>query len=174
MFLFLTGTIFLTLVAIVQAGQSEAFPAYLPAVFGFESGPPGTPEPEPTPTPNPHHFHDCAFRTGNNATIAITADVTISGGFKLEVDDEVAIFNPARTLCAGTTPWSGKNIAITAWGDDVQTDQIDGLLAGEEMIFYIWDKSAGEEISVSEVTYSMGDGIYRTDSIHVVRSLRVP
>jgi hypothetical protein len=121
----------------------------------------------------PRHFDDCAFRTGNNATIGVTGDVPITGNFVFQVDDEIAIFNPAGTLCAGMTPWDGKNIAITAWGDDDQTDEVDGLLSGEEMKFRIWDKSTQKEIEVTAVTYSLGDGIYQVDSIHVVSSLTV-
>jgi hypothetical protein len=157
---------------VVWASQRASLLAYLPAVFDYRNGPANT-TPTPTATPVPRHFDDCAFRTGNNATIAVTADVPIVGSFAFTVDDEIAVFNPAGTLCAGTTPWTGTNIAITAWGNDDQTDEVDGLLAGQEMKFRIWDRSAGKEIEVSAVTYSLGDGIYQADSIHVVSSLTI-
>lgn len=165
--------------AMVQASRNETLLAYLPVVFDYQNGPAATPTlpPPPTPTPTatpvPRHFDDCAFRTGGNATIAVTADVPISGDFAFAVDDEIAIFNPAGSICAGMTPWSGKNIAITAWGDDDQTDEIDGLLSGEQMSFRIWDKSANREIEVTAATYSVGNGIFEVDSIHVVSSLTI-
>lgn len=179
--LVLSSITLLALFAVVQAERGASLAAYLPAVFGVVAGPPVTPgtpppvtvTPTATATPDPSHFNECAFRTGNNATIALTADVTVNGAFTFAVDDEIAIFNPDGSVCAGTTNWDGKNIAITAWGDDSQTEAVDGLLGGEEMKFRIWDKSAGKELMVSTVTYSVGTGIYQTDSVHVVSSLTV-
>lgn len=124
--------------------------------------------PTPSPTPIPRHFDDCAFRTGNNATIAVPANVTINGGLVLAVDDEIAVFTPDGLICAGMTPWDGKNIAITAWGDDSQTPTVDGLREGELMAFRIWDDSAGQELVVSQAAYSIGDGLYAVDGIFVV------
>lgn len=173
------GAIIFGALAVVQAGRNETLLAYLPAVFDYQNGPgatptrPANPTPTPTATPVPRHFDDCAFRTGNNATIAVTADVPITGNFAFAIDDEIAIFNPDGTLCAGMTPWSGKNIAITAWGDDDQTDEVDGLLSGEKMRLRLWDRSANREIEVEAVTYSLGNGIYQVDSIHVVSSLTI-
>jgi hypothetical protein len=150
--------------------------AYLPAVFYITGTPPHTATPgvpvtkEPTATPVPRHFSNCAYRTGSNATIAVLADIVINGDLVLAVDDEIAVFTPDSSICAGMTPWDGKNIAVTAWGDDTQTEEVDGLLDGEEMMFRIWDKSESQEIVVEEVAYTAGDGFYVSDGIYVVAS----
>ena len=85
--------------------------------------------------------------------------------------DQLAVFSPDSAVCAGLATWTGSNIAITVWGDDTQTAPLDGLLSGDQMLFRIWDQSAATEFSVSEVGFSMGDGIYLPDSMHIVTSL---
>ncbi len=172
----------------ISFALDDEWPVFLPAILQNSSAqtpatstptmtpsptPTITPSPTSTATPNPHHFNSCVRLTGNNASIVIPNSVTIVGNLTLEPGDEIAIFAPDGLICAGTTPWDGNNIAITAWGDDTQTDAIDGLQVGEEMQFRIWDKSAMQEIQVAEVTYSLGDGIYTVDSFHVVNSLTI-
>lgn len=152
--------------------------AYLPAVFLVTGTPPAAPSATPTatatPTPTatavPRHFDNCAFQTGANATIAVPAAVVVKGDLELAVDDEIAVFTADGTICAGMTPWTGANIAVTAWGDDSQTEEVDGLRGGEEMMFRIWDRSAGREIPVQSVDYSLGDGFYNTDGIYIVQA----
>jgi hypothetical protein len=102
--------------------------------------------------------------------VAVPASVVINGGFSLAAGDQIAIFNPAGTICAGVSTWTGSNIAITAWGDDSQTAAIDGLQSGDVMAFRIWDQSAGQVRLVSSATFSIGNGIYIVDSIHAVSS----
>jgi hypothetical protein len=155
----------LAVFAMAGAAQSNNT-VYLPAIHSVTGGEPST----PTPTPEPRHFESCAFATGDNATIGVKTDLAIDGGLVLEAGDEIAIFTPDGSICAGMEPWSGKNIAITAWGDDTITEEIDGLRSGEEMAFRIWDESENKEIAVSEVEYSYGNGIYSIDGIYIVSS----
>ncbi len=85
--------------------------------------------------------------------------------------DEIAIFTPDGSICAGVQIWDGNNIAITAWGDDTQTTTIDGLRSGEEMNYHLWDESEGMEYQATATTYVVGDGIYTVNSFHVLSSL---
>jgi hypothetical protein len=119
------------------------------------------------------HFQGCVSNTGNNATVMIPASVPISDNFVLEPGDEIAIFNPSGSICAGLQAWTGNNIAITAWGDDTQTPSVDGLLSGEHMAYRIWDASAGIEYPDVTATYSQGDGIYSVNSIHIIGALDI-
>jgi hypothetical protein len=118
------------------------------------------------------HFVDCAFRTGGNATIGVPLAITQEGGISLVPGDEIAIFTPDGAVCAGAAVWSGSNIAITAWGDDSQSEPIEGMQEGDEFLFRIWDESARQELAVSAVTYELGDGKYTIDGIFVVNSFR--
>lgn len=117
------------------------------------------------------HFVDCAFRTGGNATIGIPAAIVQEGGIALEPGDEIAIFTPDGATCTGAAVWNGSNTAISAWGDDPQSDAVDGLQEGDELRFRIWDQSAGEEIDISAAAYELGDGKYTADGIYVVSRL---
>ena len=148
---------------------------------------PPTPQPEPdealtrvsapndltfTDVTGTQHFTDCAFRTGTNAVIGVPAAVRLEGGLDLEPGDEIGIFTPDGSQCTGAAVWTGSNIAIAAWQDDPQTDEIDGLQEGDELLFIVWDASAGEEVKVTAVGFEMGDGVYTADGIYVVGQLK--
>ena len=117
------------------------------------------------------HFSGCANNTGSNATVVVPTSASIIGNLTLEVGDEIAIFNANDSLCAGIGIWDGTNLAISAWGDDSQTGAIDGLLSGETMSIHIWDQSADVEYANVDVTYNPGNGIYSSNSFHVIASL---
>lgn len=119
----------------------------------------------------PVHYSDCVTRTGNNATVGIPRDMALAGSLSLEKGDEIAVFSQDGVICAGVAVWTGQNIALTAWGDDVQTEEIDGLVAGDTMQYRIWDVSEAFEYEVTAVTYQTGDGIFVSDSIHLIDSL---
>lgn len=102
--------------------------------------------------------------------MAVPATFVVNGGLVLAPGDEIAIFTPNGEICAGVATWTGSNIAVTAWGDDSQTPDIDGLQSGQVMAFRIWDQSADQVRLVGSVTYSMGNGIYSDNSIHAVSS----
>jgi hypothetical protein len=118
----------------------------------------------------PEHFSGCAARTGSNATIAIPFDVALSG-LLLDSGDEIAIIASDGELCAGLGVWTGQNIAISVWADDIQTEEVDGLLEGEEMNFRVWDKSTGAEIAISTIEYLRSGGTYAVDAIYIVDAL---
>lgn len=136
---------------------------------------PPLPTAEPTTPPaddGPLHFTNCVTRTGNNATVAVPTDV-VPIGRALVPGDEIAVFTPDGVTCVGVTVWTGENIALTVWGDDTQTEAVDGMRAGERMLLKVWSASDGREFLVHQVTFSMGDGIYAMDSIHVIDRLEL-
>jgi hypothetical protein len=121
----------------------------------------------------PRHFANCAFRTGQNAIIGIPADVGLIGDLVLEPGDEIAVMAADDTVCAGAAVWSGANIALTAWGDDSQTEAVDGLLEGELLQFRLWDASENQELDISQVTYREGSDRYQVDGIYIVESMEL-
>jgi hypothetical protein len=109
--------------------------------------------------------------TGNNATVAIPASISPDiFGDTLVAGDEIGVFTPSG-LCVGGAVWTGDNIALTIWGDDEQTAEIDGIREGERIYYRIWRKSEDREYPVTLVKYSQGDGIYRIDGIYVISAL---
>jgi hypothetical protein len=99
----------------------------------------------------------------------VVSDLTLGAG------DEIAIFTPDGSICAGVQVWDGTNTAIAAWGDDTQTDPVDGLQSGEEMKYRIWDSSTQTEHEYCQENYAAGDGLssglYEPDSFHVLEAL---
>lgn len=116
--------------------------------------------------------------TGNNATVAIPLGANPNiNGIPLQPGDEVGVFadglvNP-DSFCVGAVVWNGANNAITVWGDNDQTPQLDGIRAGSPMYFHVWQRSTGIEYSDVHVNYSEGNGIYTPNGVYIVSSLSV-
>lgn len=111
--------------------------------------------------------------TGNNATIGVPeAAVPKIAGTPLESGDEIGVFT-ASGSCVGATRWEGANCAITVWGDDSQTPEVDGLLVGERLSYRVWQNSSGCEFRRVDVSYSQGDGMYHIDGVYLLASLVV-
>lgn len=86
----------------------------------------------------------------------------------LETSDEIGVFS--GNLCVGSAEWvEGQIIGITAWGDDVMTDIVDGCKEGDDLTFRMWDASKGEETDLF-ASYAMGNGTYGNEpfaAVHV-------
>lgn len=122
---------------------------------------------------NPAHaqtyFAECAFKTGRSANIIIPASIepTVYGK-ALAVDSEIAVFTPQGT-CAGRVVWSGNNVAMTIWGNDILTDTKDGMDTGDPLQFVVWDSESEKVISSTDVRITL-DGsktYYRTEQSFV-------
>ncbi|HWP82727.1 MAG TPA: T9SS type A sorting domain-containing protein [Bacteroidota bacterium] len=116
------------------------------------------------------HFR-FASQTGNNATVAVplAANPNINGT-PLAPGDEIGVFTPSG-LCVGAVVWNGANVAITVWGDNDQTTEIDGMRAGEIINYHVWRQSTNTEYASVSVTYSLGDGIYTPNALYTLSSL---
>jgi len=111
------------------------------------------------------HFDTCVSLTGGNANIVVpTSSGPTIDGVPLEIGDEIAVFTP-EGLCGGWASWTGSNLSITAWVDDSITPVTDGFVAGDAIVYKVWDASADEELSVQEVSYSSEHSFYRTDGM---------
>ncbi|MBN1352001.1 T9SS type A sorting domain-containing protein [candidate division KSB1 bacterium] len=107
-------------------------------------------------------------QTGNNATIIlpISTNPTIDGA-PLAAADYIGVFTPAG-LCCGVTQWQGANKSITAWGDDTQTTEIDGLQTGELIHYRVYRAIQSKEWNSISVAYSQGTGFYSANEIMVL------
>jgi hypothetical protein len=110
--------------------------------------------------------------TGNNATIAVLLETEISiQGVPLEFGDEIGVFTPDG-LCVGGMVWCGeKNHAIAVWGDNIITNQVDGIREGERMHFRVWKKSTNQEHEIPYVIFQNGIDTYQTNGIYVLLSM---
>jgi hypothetical protein len=84
--------------------------------------------------------------------------------------DEVGVFfrNDNNDLvCGGAIIW--PNTGMEAWGDDTQTPEKDGFVAGEELVFKLWDASERAEWGPPiNVTYTTGNGTWGDGSYAII------
>ena len=110
--------------------------------------------------------------TGESATVIVptSAEPKYSDDSSLETGDEIGVFT-TDGLCCGAVVWESANTAITVWGDDSQTDSIDGFKANDTLRYRVWKKSTNEEYSAT-VTYENGHPVvYTTNGYSVLTSL---
>jgi len=109
-------------------------------------------------------FHE----TGNNATVIlpVDADPNIDGD-PLSNGDYVGVFTGSG-LCCGYGQWQEANLSLTVWGDDSQTDEVDGFQAGETIYYRVYRLSEAQLWDAVTVTYSQGTGCYQTDAIMIL------
>ncbi len=102
-----------------------------------------------TTSVEPQHFQFTAS-TGVNSTVVIPADINpqYSDGTPLTSGDEIGVFNSAD-LCCGAIVWEEQNTAISVWGDDVQSDTLDGFLMNDTLQFKVWRQSTDTEYSTT-------------------------
>jgi 5-hydroxyisourate hydrolase-like protein (transthyretin family) len=121
-------------------------------------------------------FADCVSDTGSSASFNIPANVTVDGTLTLTPGDEFALFTPDGSVCAGHGTWTGSDLSITAWGDDSQTQEVDGFAEGDEIKILIWDFSSDKFYIVTNVFYSFtthGADTYKAGESFFVASLAV-
>jgi len=110
--------------------------------------------------------------TGENATVVLSVSINpqYSDGSPLEVEDEIGVFTSAG-LCCGAVIWEGVNTAITVWGDDTQTDSVDGFFVNDTLRFRVWNKSDDSEY-LADVHYDAGSpGVYQADGLFILSEL---
>ncbi len=104
--------------------------------------------------------------TENNMSIIVNEAVL--NGEDLGAGGYAGVFTP-EGLCAGYSEVEepGEQIGIAAWGDDPNTQEIDGFRADEEIGYRFWDSEAGREYE-TEAAYQQGDGVYAANGFAVV------
>ncbi|MBN2012640.1 T9SS type A sorting domain-containing protein [candidate division KSB1 bacterium] len=113
-----------------------------------------------TSAPQTSHFTH-ASNTDNSAVIILSASIVpqYKGGNRLAVRDEIGVFND-KGMCCGSIVWNETNRAIVVWGDDSQTQVIDGALPGEPLSFKVWNSLEKKEYA-AEVKYLRSEqGVY--------------
>lgn len=111
--------------------------------------------------------------TNNSATVVLPTNSNPNiDGDPLQIGDLIGAFTPAG-LCAGWAHWQGANLALTVWGDDNQTTEIDGFQSGEVVHFRVYRLPTQQEWQMITVNYSQGSDKYATDGFNVLASFDV-
>jgi hypothetical protein len=112
------------------------------------------------------HF-SFASDTGDSATVLIRKDAL--SGLNISPGDEIGVFTPSG-LCAGAGTWSGNDLSITVWGDDLRREGINGFRNGEPLSFRVWSADAAREYDVLPV-YASSSAAYWSNAVIEVASL---
>lgn len=102
--------------------------------------------------------------TGENHSILVLN--AIIDNEPLAVGSEIAVLSP-EGLCCGATFWPGDRIGFPAWGDNIVTEEIDGLRAEERMNIVIFDIISQQEYN-TETELIQGDLIYSENGMTVL------
>ncbi|MBF25529.1 MAG: hypothetical protein CMP49_03305, partial [Flavobacteriales bacterium] len=98
--------------------------------------------------------------TDNNMTILLPELCSIH---ILNEYDEIAVFDKDGLLVGASIISEGNNY-ISVWGDDLTTDEKDGLFEGDKLNFQLWNSTTGE-LRTLEVQWSEGSGYYLRNGI---------
>lgn len=120
---------------------------------------------------------DWTFRdsTGLSAVIKIPKNINPKvNGRDFFTGDAVGIFfiRNSNYYCAGMGYWTGDDMEITVWGDDINTPTKDGMSNSEKFNIRLWDGSKAEEIGC-KVRYESGPDNFTADGFSVIKQLPI-
>ena len=107
--------------------------------------------------------------TGSNMTIGLP---TTAWEVMPAIGDEIAAYDESGRLI-GSTSFTGDNIALTVWGDDLTTDAKDGLATGEKVTFKLWNSDMNTESTLVVTKWDAGSDIYTIDGISIASNIVV-
>ncbi|MFH0766061.1 MAG: hypothetical protein V2A61_06550, partial [Calditrichota bacterium] len=87
-------------------------------------------------------------------------------GEPLPAADEIAVFTPGG-MCAGACVWEGEAAGLAAWGDDLNSEPVEGFRVNEVLSFRIWDWDSQTEYRAIP-HFVQGDNIFRVHGFAVV------
>ena len=113
--------------------------------------------------------YDKAYNTGSNMTIGLP---TTAWEVMPAIGDEIAAYDESGKMI-GSTSFTGDNIALTVWGDDLTTDAKDGLATGEKVTFKLWNSDMNTESSLVVTKWDAGSDAYTIDGISIASNIIV-
>ena len=116
--------------------------------------------------PSLQHF-GASRSTGNNMTLGIPLS---SWEEVPEIGDEVAVFTPQGKI-AGSSVFTGKDLAITIWGDDLYTETSEALELGGTFTIRMWHHESGKEEVVEVESWTEGNDQYDVDAISIAEKV---
>jgi len=107
----------------------------------------------------PVHFTSPTI-TGRNMSLLI-----VDGGTQIPESAEVGIFAGTRLVGSAVSNGSG-DLGVAIWGDDLNTEEIDGAVEGDQLSFKVWN---GAEVLSIGAKVVEGDNGYKTDGLSLIQ-----
>jgi PKD repeat protein len=114
---------------------------------------------------NEHYTQD--INTGNNMTLGIPES---AWQVIPQYGDEIGVFTASGEL-TGCGVYTGSNMAIAVWGDDLMTPQQEGLSEGDAFTIKIWNPLTGNEYNLVVENWLLGNEYFTNNAIAVVGKL---
>ena len=112
-------------------------------------------------------YYETATNTGNNMIIGLPAT---AWEVMPAIGDEIAAYDESGRLI-GSTIFSGDNVALTVWGDDLTTDAKEGLAVGEQVTFKLWNSDMNTESTLVVTKWDEGSDVYTVDGISIASNI---
>lgn len=124
-------------------------------------------------TSSQHHFQ-FENNTGKHAIIVLPTESILASAtaFCLTEGDEIGVFN-SDGLCCGAVVWDGLNTSITAWGNNSQSEEIDGFRQDEQFQLRVWQRNSDLEFPVHIQYCKNHPDSYQTNGFSVVSQFEV-
>ena len=114
--------------------------------------------------PQPGYFQTVK-NTGSNMSLCIPKTAWQTNPV---VSTELGVFSTSGRL-VGSAVYTGENLAISIWGDDEYSQEIDGMMNGENFIIKIWNGESEETLEAE--SWKEGDEFFENNKISVVEKL---
>jgi hypothetical protein len=115
---------------------------------------------------HPQHFY-LNKNTGSNMTLGIPNS---AWNEKPNPGDEIGVFSP-EGIVVGSSVYDGNNLAISIWGNDKLSEEIDGMV--EKSKFSIVLMTNGQEQNLQVDFWLEGDEFYKTNKISIIEKLSI-
>ena len=112
-------------------------------------------------------YYETASNTGNNMTIGLPST---AWEVMPAIGDEIAAYDESGRLI-GSTAFTGENMALTVWGDDLTTDAKEGLAIGEKVTFKLWNSDMNTESTLVVTKWDAGSDVYTIDGISIASNI---
>tara|TARA_B110000967_G_C18894389_1_gene569566 strand:- start:210 stop:869 length:660 start_codon:yes stop_codon:yes gene_type:complete len=105
--------------------------------------------------------------TGSNQTLLILEDAWSE---RPSIGDELAVYGSNNNLNTSVV-YVGNHTGLSLWGDDLYTEQKDGLTLGESFEIRLWDASENKEYLLSVEEWAKGEGAFEQNGLSVVKEI---
>jgi hypothetical protein len=112
-------------------------------------------------------YYETAPNTGSNMTIGLPST---AWEVMPAIGDEIAAYDESGRLI-GSTAFTGENMALTVWGDDLTTDAKEGLAIGEKVTFKLWNSDMNTESTLVVTKWDAGSDVYTIDGISIASNI---
>lgn len=110
-----------------------------------------------------------SMNTGSNHSVMFIEEAYDS----LDELADVLIARSTDGMLVGYTKIKSGNNMLAVWGNDIYSEQIDGMLQNEKISFSLLNSETNEVYQVLKPSFSLGDDNYRTNGISIINSFEI-